>query len=42
MPLRDVLDVAEVLEATGRAIPRQKWVDEFAAQAEDDALEGFF
>lgn len=36
------MDVAEILEETGRTIPRNRWVDSMMAWAEDAALESLF
>lgn len=42
MPFADVRAIADILEATGRTIPRNVWVDHFVAQAEDAALDSLF
>jgi hypothetical protein len=36
------IDVAEVLVATGRAIPPGAWVDELIAQRRNERLESLF
>jgi hypothetical protein len=38
--LEDMNDAVAILEATGRTVPRRKWVDEFVAEDEDAALDG--
>lgn len=42
MPLGTALDVAQVLVATGRAIPPSAWVDELIALHEREKLEALF
>lgn len=37
-PIEDVIDACDVLEATGRTIPREKWVDEEVARADLDSF----
>lgn len=33
-PLDDVIDACEFLEATGRTLPKDKWVEEIAARSD--------
>jgi hypothetical protein len=42
LPLADTLAVAEILELTGRTIPRHVWVDAFDADVEAATLDGLF
>lgn len=37
-----VLAIADILEATGRTIPRNVWVDVYAAAAQSASLDGLF
>lgn len=40
LPIDDALGVAEVLVATGRALPAAKWVDSFRFAADRASFEG--
>jgi len=42
LTFREALDVAEVLVATRRAIPPQKWIDSMIDAAEVSRLDGMF
>ncbi|AGA31665.1 hypothetical protein [Singulisphaera acidiphila] len=42
MLFEDAVDAVGILEMTKRTVPRNEWVDLFAAQAEDSKLDGFF
>jgi hypothetical protein len=41
-PFAKVLAIADILEATGRTIHRNVWVDAYAADAESALLDGLF